>query len=246
MKALIFVIGILAGGAMTVFAAENSEPPYLMNAVELNLAEWRETPAPALWSEQWRAYNQTAECYVFERDGKILVAEFTPGNRFEYCIDGGCFNGFNKGEFGGELHFKPRDAEEYRVLYCNPVAIFALNGRYYLLEGLAHLDVAKGSIYVLEHNGARYEAHKLQDLKAAPHAVLVENDAAFILLDKKLVKWRLEENKPILTPLAETEFLFALYPHTMLRQNTEIIIGARGGIAVYNEKNGAVKWFVKP
>ena len=218
----------------------------MQNAVELDLTRWREEPVPKLWSEEWRAANHGTECYVFEHEGKLMVSDYRPGSALEYCTADGCFNGLNKGEFGGELWFEPYNGEKYRLLYCNPVAVFAVNGQYYLLEGLAHLDVSRGGIYVLEYDGARYSARKLQDLHAAPRVVLVQGFAAYILVDKRLYKWDLGGGKSAITTIADIEALYALYPHSMVKQGDEFIIGARGGITVVNEKTGLVRWFVRP
>lgn len=220
--------------------------PEMQNAVELDLTTWREEPVPELWSEKWREANQGREYYVFEHNGKLMVSDYRPGSNFEFCFDNGCFSGINKGEFGGELWFQPNGGVKYRILYGNPVAVFVLNGKYYLLEGLAHLDVSRGSLYALEYHGEKLQARKLKDLHAAPRTVLVEGDLAYILVDKYLYKWNDSEGEQGITTIADVESLFALYPHSMVKQGDEFIIGARGVIVTVDEKTGLMRWFIRP
>jgi len=78
--------------------------------------------------------------------------------------------GADRGEWGGELVFKGKDAEHYKILEENINGLFKLGERYIAVTGLAHLTLNDGIIYELKVVDGKWRAERWRALPGAPQS----------------------------------------------------------------------------
>lgn len=101
----------------------------------------------------------------------------TPSARLQAW--GGELQGFDSGEWGGELHFVDAQGRSALLLEKNVVAIHRLAGQVIVVTGLSHMTIHEGSLWEVTRSARGVVAAKeVARLKGAPTGVRQEGDNA--------------------------------------------------------------------
>lgn len=131
--------------------------------------------------EDFAQFAYPTEVIGYGEDGRhVKMIEFVP-NHVLAAFDGQLLGG-DRGEWGGELVFRDRDAVIHRMLEHNVLAIIPMPFGVAVFTGLAHMGASKGAIYVVRQDAGQLpRASLLHDLSGAPSDILwtVNNDLVF-------------------------------------------------------------------
>lgn len=117
------------------------------------------------------------------------VIEVHPGNILEHRtkirpvpdvalrVEDGWIAGSNRGEWGGEFVFLPRDSKPVILLGKNAVDLHRVGDRIVALTGIAHLFINEGAVYLIERNAdGQWQARPWLTLPEAPRRATPTRD----------------------------------------------------------------------
>jgi hypothetical protein len=192
-------IAIILLMSLSIGAAENDkrnienwieiERPPESCAVDMKLWFLRGTHSRHEWVVRKEKNAVIADIRVDEVERKVQptfkcnVDNFQEGDVF--CqTDNGWIVGFNKGEWGGALYWFSFDGRENRKISNHQIVDFlSYKGRLFAIEGLAHLDISRGSIIEIVSNrdGSEYSVVSLFNLPEAPQAAAFMSNGNLLL-----------------------------------------------------------------
>lgn len=150
----------------------------------------------------------------------------TGGQRHALKVDDGWIVGFDRGEFGGSLWwFSPDGKLKKKITNGNIRYFIDFSGDLYVLEGLAHLGSATGSLLRLRKNEAGYRTDVVTKFDGEPYAFVKDGPDSMLVITTtglRRVKISGEVEK-----LIETEY-GTLYPNSMTLIDRKVVyIGMR-------------------
>lgn len=149
--------------------------------------EFVETVPPKAGSNEWYPLNYSNnEFGVKIIDGKLDIKKVNEINKCELKIPGGTLIGINKGEWGGQLIYKPTDTTKkiIDIKRGNIKFVFSYKDKIYFIEGLAHLSISEGELYQLDTTNNNFKFTKLLDFDDAPEAFTIYKDKFLIATHK--------------------------------------------------------------
>ncbi len=196
-----------------------------------------ELKVPDVGSEQWSLANQDAEYFVETKGTASIVRKASPKEvdvtQITYQTNGVKYIGVDDGEFGGGLYLNSYDAKKAPYMKGNIRALIPIGKDLYILEGLAHMGINRGSIHVIRNCATPSRPERMTLLPSAPEAVLVEaasNLTRIVIVgsDSLMIFWP----DDLLEMLHQNAFWYSLYPTSIVKDGSSYLIGIRSGIAV--------------
>lgn len=196
------------------------------------------------FSEKWRILNSSENEFVVKIiNGKLEVEQFHGVADCELKIPGGTLIGINRGEFGGELDFKP-DNNSKDTLKIVPGArvnfLFNFRNKIYFMAGLCHMGFSNGALYQLEQTKDGFNYNKLVDFGDCPEAFSIDRDRFLVVTDKNFFIINGLKKEIVLSKA----FWTGLYPNSIaVVDENNVFIGMRGGIAKLNLETKVLKFY---
>ena len=219
---IVFILILIsqAGTADTFDAAQ------FMSAHKLSLFDLNKMPD--------RQFFENQQHVIITPEGLSLSSEWQKTNQTTLRIGDVEYIGTNKGEWGGKLEAvvagKRRELMEGNIVHLLP-----LDGKLYVIEGLAHLSMASGSISVIENIENPSKPKLITKLPDAPDLVYLDKTRSdfqrIIIVGSK--------SKISLGPYMTPEILYwdafwhiNLNPTSIVRYKDNYFIGLPHGVAV--------------
>jgi hypothetical protein len=203
-----------------------------------------ETIPPKVLSKEWSLLNQSRNEFAVKiSNNKLEIKKISKTTRIcELKITDGLLIGINRGEYGGQLTFRPTDTtkKSIEIKQGNVKFIFSFENKIYFIEGLAHATSSEGALFELRKTKRSFKFKKLIDFDDAPEAFTIHNDQFLIATHKKfyIVK---DFNKELL--LKET-FWDCLYPNSIaVIDDQNVFIGIRSGIVKLDIADKTFKFY---
>lgn len=205
--------------------------------------EFVETVPPKAGSDEWYPLNYSDnEFGVKIIDGKLDIKKVNEVNKCELKIPGGTLIGINRGEWGGQLSFKPEDTTKKAIdiKRGNIKFIFHFKDKVYFIEGLAHMGYSGGAIFELITTNNNFTFNKLVDFDDAPEAFTIYKDKFLIATHENF--YIVEDFKKDLA-FKET-FWSSLYPNSIAAiDDKNVFIGIRSGIVKLDLTTKTLKFY---
>lgn len=207
-------------------------------------SQFVETVLPDADSDEWSKVNQSRKEYsvaIVNRQLEVrLRAEYPYTCELE--VDGGKLVGNNRGEWGGELLFRPSDAQKKDrvVAKGNIHHILTYNGKLCYLEGLAHLGLDYGGLYELKKRGNSYKSEILIDLHSSPYAYAIYQNKLIVAASHRLFVI----NDFLVEFIFDDLSWWGFYPNSVAVLDEEnVFVGMRGGVAKINLKEKKIVFY---
>ena len=201
------------------------------------------TIPPKVWSDKWYPLNHSHnEFGVSVANSKLDIKKVKEVNKCELKMTGGTLIGLNRGEWGGQLTFKPDDTTKKTVdiKRGNIKFIFNFKDKIYFIEGLAHMDYSGGAIFQLNTANNSFTFTKLVDFNDAPEAFTIYNDKFLIATDENF--YIVNDFKKELV-FKET-FWSSLYPNSIaVLDYKNVFLGMRSGIVKLDLSTKTMKFY---
>ena len=192
--------------------------------------EFIETVPPKAGSDEWYSLNYSRnEFGVKIVDGKLEIKKVDEINKCELNISNGKLEGVNRGEWGGNLTFVPKDTTKgnVEIKLGNIKFIFMFQDKIYFIEGLAHLSISSGALYELENRNDNFSYKKLIDFEDAPEAFTIYQNKLLIATHENF--YIIKDFKKEL--LIKDAFWSNLYPNSIaVIDEKNVFIGMRSGL----------------
>ena len=198
---------------------------------------------PVVGSDEWSQLNRSDDEFnVTMANGQLRISEFRDTRTTEFQLPHGKLVGTDRGEWGGQLLFRPADqsGKSFVLANGNIKSIFSLNDTIYYLEGLAHLSLDHGSLNKIDTTGGEFKLTKVMDLGDSPLASTVTHDTLMIASHNRFYLI----NHYHMEVLVDSAFWYALYPNSICERSANaVFIGMRGGYAELNSVNKGLKFY---
>ena len=205
--------------------------------------EFVETVPPKAGSNEWYPLNYSRnEFGVKIIEGKLDIKKVGEKNKCDLKITGGTLVGINRGEWGGQLTFKPEDTTKKAIdiKRGNIKFIFIFNDKVYFIEGLAHMGYSGGAIFELNTTNNNFTFTKLVDFDDAPEAFTIYKDKFLIATHENF--YIVQDFKKELV-FKET-FWSSLYPNSIaVLDDKNVFVGMRSGIVKLDLTNKILKFY---
>ena len=205
--------------------------------------EFVETVPPKPESDEWFPLNYSQnEFGVKIIDGKLDIKKVREVNICELKITGGSLAGINRGEWGGQLTFKPEDTAKKEVVIKrgNIKFIFNFKNKVYFIEGLAHMSYSGGAIFELNTENNYFTFTKLVDFEDAPEAFTIYKDKFLIATHENF--YTVQDFKKEL--IFKDTLWSSLYPNSIaVLDDKNVFIGIRSGIVKLDLTDKTLKFY---
>ena len=198
---------------------------------------------PEYDTQAWHEANEAKNYSVSVKGDRVYIGEAArPSDTKQLQVWNGYFTGIDYGEFGGGLDFTSVEGT-YKLLDENVVDFIAVDKKYYVLTGLAHLGMDRGKMYRLDfmdYNG-RWAAKEILDLQSCPLAYYLDNNnVIYMVTYDSLLHIRDEKISKV---LVKDAFWRGLYPNSVLYLDGRLVIGMWGGVYTYQLSTGQQRWY---
>jgi hypothetical protein len=205
--------------------------------------EFVETTPPKVGSDEWFPLNHSQnEFGVSITNGKLDIKKVREVNKCQLKIGGGILVGINRGEWGGQLTFKPDDPTKKSVdiKRGNIKFIFKFKDKVYFIEGLTHMGYSGGAIFELNTTNNSFAFTKLVDFRDAPEAFMIYNDRFFIATHENF--YTVQDFKKEL--IFKDTFWSSLYPNSIaVLDDKNVFLGIRSGIVKLDLTTKTMKFY---
>jgi hypothetical protein len=205
--------------------------------------EFVETVPPKVWSDEWYPLNNSHnEFGVRVVDDKLNIEKIREIDKCELKITGGTLVGINRGEFGGQLTFKPTDTTKKAIdiKRGNIKFIFNFQNKVYFIEGLAHMGYSGGAIFELNTTNNNFTFTELVDFDDAPEAFTIYKDKFLIATHENF--YIVQDFKKEL--IFKETFWSGLYPNSIAAFDDEnVFVGLRSGIVKLDLTTRTMKFY---
>lgn len=203
-----------------------------------------ETIAPKIGSDEWFALNHSQnEFGVSLTHNKLDVKKVREVHQCELKIEGGTLVGIDRGEWGGQLSFKPEDTTKKSVAIKrgNIKFIFKFKDKIYFIEGLAHMSYSGGALFELNTTSKHFTFTKLVDFNDAPEAFAIYNGKFLIATYENF--YIVQDFKKEL--VFKEVFWSGLYPNSIaVIDDKNVFLGMRSGIVRLNLATKTMKFYM--
>ncbi len=204
--------------------------------------EFIETDPPKFGTDEWYSLNNSGKEFKVSIINENLKIDTTEEiNITKHKIPQGILIGINRGEWGGELLFKPTEQskEQVKIKDGNVKFIFTFKDRLYFIEGLAHEDYSAGAMFELKVINNKFTFNKIIDFEDAPEAFAIYNDLLFIATHSNFYVVN-DFKKEIILKNAWS----GLYPNSIAAfDEKNVFVGMRGGIAKIDITDKTLKFY---
>jgi hypothetical protein len=192
---------------------------------------WIAVPPPAPESEQAICANWADTTWLASLGPDSAELHITPDSR-EPMADsvsaaGGWLVGYNHGEFGGDILWRPQHGGEITIAKDNLVAFVPVAGGLLGLAGLAHLGINEGRLLAF-HRGPddTWKITTLMALGAEPRAYsLLARDTLLVVAMGSVLLLKAPDYEKV---LHQSRLLELAYPHSIVRDRSGVIyVGMR-------------------
>lgn len=142
--------------------------------------------------------------------------------------------GTNNGEWGGKLVVEKGDSHQ-QLLRGNIVSLVPVGTRLFVVEGLAHLGLSSGSIFVIPHINEPHDPNLITRLPDAPVLVYLDNtrpDFFRIILVGPYSVMSLDQFNTLSILYWDAFWNFGLTPTSIVRYEDNYFVGLPHGVAV--------------
>ncbi|MFC0513602.1 hypothetical protein ACFFGT_05295 [Mucilaginibacter angelicae] len=192
--------------------------------------EFIKTSPPKVGSDEWYVLNGSQnEFGVSIVNGKLDIKKVNEVNKSVLKIPSGTLIGVNRGEWGGQLTFKPSDTTKKNIdiKEGNIKFIFKLENKIYFIEGLAHMSYSGGALFELHTTGEKFTFTQLVKFEDAPEAFTIYKDKLLIATHKNF--YIVKDFKKEL--VFKEAFWSSLYPNSIAAfDDKNVFMGIRSGI----------------
>jgi hypothetical protein len=192
--------------------------------------EFIETQPPTYGTNEWHELNYSMnEFGVKIVNGSLEIKKVDERHTCELIIPNGKLIGINRGEWGGQLTFIPKDSlkASIDIKGGNVKFLFQYNGKTYFIEGLAHLSYSGGALYELNIKDTVFTYEKLIDFEDAPEAFTIYNDKFLIASHCNFYVINNFKKEIVF----KDTFWSSLYPNSIAAFNDKnVFVGIRSGI----------------
>ena len=193
--------------------------------------DWTFTDVSGKWEIIQNSYSkEKGDVFPFSAAFIDKNLKQLKANRFVKRTPDGYLVGLDKGEFGGGLYFvKPDGLDSYQITdYLNIRSIFEYEGRYFALEGLAHLGIQEGQIIEIIREDAIWKYKSLTRLIDAPALIADYKDGKVIVTSQYILKFGGDLK---VTQILKSPFYWGmLYPSSLLIDNNDLYLAMRQGV----------------
>ena len=202
-----------------------------------------ETTPPKVWSDEWYPLNHSQnEFGVSVTNVRLHIKKVKEVSKCELTITGGTLIGINRGEWGGQLTFRPDDSTKKSVAIKrgNIKFIFNFKGKVYFIEGLAHMGYSGGAIFELNTANSNFTFTKLVDFEDAPEAFTIYNDKILVATHENF--YIVQDFKKEL--IFKETFWSSLYPNSIAAlDDKNVFMGIRSGIVKLDLTTRTMKFY---
>jgi len=171
---------------------------------------------------------------VKNNNGKLIIEDGSRKIRSELKIENGTLIGFDGGEWGGRLIYKPFDNRKKEITVIekgNIKHLYQLDNKIYFIVGIAHLGLSKGAIFELQIKNNKFTYKKVIELDDAPEIFDIYKNKLYIA----------SQNSFYVIEKLEKRIIFKntlwnnLYPNSIaIFDERNIFLGIRSGIVKLN------------
>lgn len=231
------------------------------------IKNWKIHPFP-LNKDTLLSYNHDNDFRVFIHDNQVKAAKgiygrkndlpfnieigvpnegrdfFSPfaGVRTTFRVDDGYLVGFNNGEFGGSLSWFSIDGKaNYMIGHFNLQQFISRDGKVYAIQGLSHMSFNEGTILQIEKKAGKWTAFNYLKLPSAPRAITTDHKNRFLIATASALL-RIDEKSGIQSLYENNNWLYYLYPNSVVCHNGVVYVGMRGGIFRYYPNSKKHEW----
>jgi hypothetical protein len=157
-------------------------------------------------------------------------------------VDNGYLVGFNKGEFGGSLHwFSESGDSTYQISRGNVDYIFEYKKKIYMVSGLFHMGKDRGGINEMKFGDGKWKADQGIELPSKSDIIMAYKDRILIITTKTILFFDGTSNFDF---VKNDGFWDVLYPQSALVLNDELFVGMRGGVYKINLITKKEEWLM--
>jgi len=171
---------------------------------------------------------------VKNNNGKLIIGDGSRKIKSELKIENGTLIGFDGGEWGGKLIYKPFDNKKKEITVIekgNIKHLYQLDNKVYFIVGIAHLGLSEGAIFELKNENNKFTYEKVIELDDAPETFDIYKNKLYIASQNNFyVIDRLKKKIIFKNTLWNN-----LYPNSIAIFNERnIFLGIRSGIVKLN------------
>ena len=206
-------------------------------------AAFVETTPPNPGSAEWSLLNYSSnEFSVSIKNGQLEIKKTDEIHKCELKLETGTLIGINRGEWGGNLTFQPKNNSKnpIEIKKGNIKFIFTFMDKIYFIEGLAHLSISEGALYELESTGDNFKYKKILDFDDSPEAFTIYNDKILIATHRNFYVVKDFKKEQIF----KDTFWSSLYPNSIaVFDDKNVLLGIRSGIVRLDLTTRTMKFY---
>lgn len=157
-------------------------------------------------------------------------------------VNDGYLVGFNKGEFGGSLHwFSERGDSTYQISRGNVDYIFEYKRKVYMANGLFHMGTDRGGINEMKFTDGKWKVDQGIELPSKSDIIMPYKDRLLIITTKTILFFDGTSNFDF---VKKGGFWDVLYPQSAVVVNDDLFVGMRGGVYKINLNTKNEEWLM--
>jgi len=225
------VLAITVGlASLTALVRQDATPAATLR--RLTGVEWIAGPPWRVESPEWSCvHGLRTEWFV---DGDSATGSLRVERRLHKRPHGnlhrtGPVYGSNSGEFGGDVRWVRGQADTVVLVPENWVQYLPVDSGTYVLAGLAHMTMSRGSLWLLKSEQDVWSSRKVANLGDEPQVGMIEDSNVVVVTLRSLVIVSLRDGK---TDIRLFDRWYAAYANSIVRGDDGwLYIGLRQGIA---------------
>ncbi len=166
------------------------------------------------------------------------------GRKSVLKVDDGYLVGFYRGEWGGNLYWFSNDGKSrYEISGHEIVQFIKRNDKIYAIEGLAHMNVSRGSIIEIKKANNKWIASDYIKLPSAPDGIDLDNKNNFIVITSESLL-SVDTTSKLNTLIAKGFWDSYLYPTSIVLKNDTAYVGMRKGVFKFDLTTHTQEWLL--
>ncbi len=157
-------------------------------------------------------------------------------------VDNGFLVGFNKGEFGGSLHwYSEKGDSSYQISRGVIDYIFEYKNKILMVSGLFHMGQDKGGISEMVFVDSKWKIGEGIELPSKSDIIMIYKDRMLIVTTKTIFLFDGTSNFDF---IKKDGFWNVLYPQSAVVLNDDLFVGMRGGVYKINLNTKKEEWLL--